>query len=483
MHRAHRIAAALFAVALVGTACGSDDGGEGDGAGTATGTEAGGDGAEGGGEGAEGGGSIAFWSTENQPDRVTATEELLAGFTEASGIEVELTAVSEDELPSLIVSNAASGDLPDVVYHPVDFTAGWADQGLIDLEATNTAFEALGPDTWAEGALELVTNADGQVMALPSDGWGQLLIYRRDLFDEAGLGAPETYDAIRAAAESLHDPGNDLFGITAATDPSAVFTQQTFEHVAMANGCQLVDDSGEISLASSNCVEAIEFFADLMSNYSPGGVQDVESTRATYFAGQAAMVIWSPFILDEMAGLREDALPTCAPCQEDAAFLAKNSGFVPAFAGPSGEPAQYGQISNLAITADADAAAAQQFVEYWFDQAYVDWLAIAPEGKIPMRKGTADDPESYVSQWRELETGVDSKAPLSDFYDEETVQTLLDGTEDFSRWGFGSGAGNLVSPLYETLVVPQTLNDVLTGGLDAQAAAEEMQAAAQDAAE
>ena len=63
------------------------------------------------------------------------------------------------------------------------------------------------------------------------------------------------------------------------------------------------------------------------------GAQDVDTTRASYFAGQAAMVIWSSFILDEMAGLRDDAKPNCPECQSDPAFLAKNTGVVTTIAG------------------------------------------------------------------------------------------------------------------------------------------------------
>ena len=46
------------------------------------------------------------------------------------------------------------------------------------------------------------------------------------------------------------------------------------------------------------------------------------------------MTIWSSFILDEMAGLRKDALPTCTECRSDKEFLAKNTGIVSALSGP-----------------------------------------------------------------------------------------------------------------------------------------------------
>ena len=42
----------------------------------------------------------------------------------------------------------------------------------------------------------------------------------------------------------------------------------------------------------------------------------MDTTRATYFAGKAAMLIWSSYLLDELAGLRDDALPTCDEVHE-----------------------------------------------------------------------------------------------------------------------------------------------------------------------
>ncbi len=87
-----------------------------------------------------------------------------------------------------------------------------------------------------------------------------------------------------------------------------------------------------------------------MQNYTVSGAQDVDTTRASYFAGQAAMIIWSTFILDEMAGLRNDALPNCPECKKDPGFLAKNSGVVTSIQGPSGSaPATFGEITSWAI--------------------------------------------------------------------------------------------------------------------------------------
>ncbi len=425
------------------------------------------------------GDTIQFWSTETQPARAAATQEIIAGFTEATGIQVQLVLTDENTLDSLMSANLAAGTLPDVVFHPVDFTALWYSLGILDAEAATTVINDLGEDTFS--ALGLVGVGDGLYGAVPTDGWGQLLIYRADLFEAAGLEAPTTFELIETAAAALNDPDNDFYGITSATDSSEVFMQQTFEHFALANGVSLTDSEGNVTLDTPEMAEALDFYGNLLANYGPPGACGVVCTRATYFAGQAAMIVWSPFILDEMAGLRDAALPNCPECDENPAYLAENSGIVPAFTGPSGmEPAQYGQVSNLGITTGADTEAAIQFVEYWLSEGYLDWLAVAPEGKFPMRRGTADNPIAYIEGWSMLETGVDRRAPLGDFYSPEVLQILIEGATGFDRWGFAEGQGALVSGIYTELPVPVNLRDVIDGRMSGEEAAAEIQAWVED---
>ncbi len=424
--------------------------------------------------------TITFWTTEEQPERAAKAQAMLDRFKEATGITVEMVLTNEDQLPNLITAAVAADTLPDLMFFPVEYAIGWQQQGILDGAAAAEAIDALGADTFAQGALDLV-RVDGSPVAVPSDGWGQILIYRADLFDAQGLARPDTFAAIQAAAEALHDPANNFYGIALSSDPGAVFTQQTFEHFALANNCQLADDAGAITLDSPECVEAIRFFTDLVANFGPAGVQDVATTRATYFAGQSGMLVWSPFILDEMAGLRDNAFPACPECGDDPAYLAANSGIVPTFQGPDASaPAQYGQVSYLGVSTTAKVDLAKQFIEYWFNDGYLDMLSLSVEGKFPMRQGTADDPTKFVEGWKTLETGVDRLAPLSDFYSAETIQQLVDGAAAFQRWGFTQGQGALVAALYESLAVPQALRDVVDGTMTPEEAATEIQTAAEE---
>ncbi len=163
-----------------------------------------------------------------------------------------------------------------------------------------------------------------------------------------------------------------MAGITLATKAGDGFTAETFEHVALAYGCNLVDDGGGVTFDSPECADALAYYAELANEYSVAGAQDVDTTRATYFAGRAAMMFWSPFLLDGMAGLRADTKPSCPQCKKNPAFLAENSGLVGPLGGPGGgEPTQFGVVATFNITADADTEAAQQLVEYLMTDGYV----------------------------------------------------------------------------------------------------------------
>src|SRR5215218_828542 len=350
------------------------------------------------------GSTLTLWTAEDNPDRVKATQAIIDRFEQQINITVKLAAIGEDQLQSQLTSASAAGTLPDVLAAvSLGYAHSLAADGITDPDAAAAIINSLGRQTFSQRGLSLV-EAHGKPVAVPSDSWTQLLVYRKDLFDRAGLAAPTTFDAIRSAAVKLARDG--MAGIVAGTKPGDSFTQQTFEYLALANNCQLTDRGGNITLTSKQCVDTFRFYVDLIRNGSVKGEQDADTARATYLAGKAAMVIWSSFILDELAGLREDALPTCSQCRRDRTFLSKNSGIVTAIKGPEGtEPSQFGELTSFAITRDANKGAAAKFVEYMMNEGYLDWLALAAEGKFPVRTGTQNEPGKFTNAWNRLNTG------------------------------------------------------------------------------
>ena len=255
--------------------------------------------------GGSGGGSaadntITVWTTEDIADRVAAQQKILDGWASKNGATVKLVAIAEDQLTTVLTSAAAAKELPDAIAAlSLNGMNQLRTDDLVDPEAAKEVVDGLGADTFFKRALEL-TSADGEQIAVPSDGFANLLFYRKDLFQAAGLPEPKTYADIQNAAKALKQ--GKMAGIVAATAPADSFTQQCFEYMAVANGCQLVDSGGKITLNSPQCQEAFNFYANLIKKTSVPGNQDADTTRATYFAGNAAMVIWSSFLLDELRG-------------------------------------------------------------------------------------------------------------------------------------------------------------------------------------
>ncbi|MGB7342541.1 MAG: extracellular solute-binding protein [Phototrophicaceae bacterium] len=420
---------------------------------------------------------IVFLTSENQPERVERQEAIAQAFeAENPGIDVIIVPVDENEQVSFMTISQAANTLPDLVLGSVQFTAKWVADGALDADRATAVIESLGVDTFSSGALALAQVSDGLYGSIPNDGWGQLLMYRSDLFAAAGLDAPDSYADILAAAEALHNPDGDLIGFCGPNAPDQQFTWQTFEHVALANGASFVDDMGSITFETPEMIEAMEFYNNLMSNYGPGETGWFwDQTRANYLAGRCAMNIWSPFILDEMAGLRDAAYPSCAECADNPAFIAENTDFVGAFSGFSNDvPAAWGSTFNVGISPTADAEA-ELFLDYWFNEAYLDTLAVAPEGKFPMRRGTADEPTVFLDGWATLDVGVDRRAPLSDFYSAEDLAVITGGADGYTRMGFDVGQNTLASAVGSTFFIQENLAQYLNGDISVEDAATNIQ--------
>lgn len=431
-----------------------------------------------GGEGAGDSGPITVWTFEEQPDRLATTEAIIERFTASSGVEVELVGTNEDQFVQLLTSAAAAGELPDVVAGvPLANVRTLSANGLLDTEAAAAVIESLGADTFTDTSLSLTQDAEGTQLAVPSDGFPVTLVYRTDLFEEAGLAEPTTYEAVLEAARYFDD--TDVAGFVAGTAPDTAYTQQVFEFAALANGCELVDDSGAITIDSPECVGAFEFYGELVHDHSVPGAMDSTSTKTTYMAGDAAMMMWATYVLDEMAGLVDSALPSCEECADDPTFIAANSGFVTTLQGPYGaEPTGYSEVTSWAIV-DGAGAGSEEFVEFLMSDGYVDWLSLAPEGKFPVRTGTVEAPDEFVQAWGELDAGVDTKMPLSEIYSTDILGSLQGSLDSFSRWGLVQGQGDLLGAVVGENVIAQAVAAIAQGEVDAQGAAAQAAEAAQ----
>ncbi len=409
---------------------------------------------------------LRFWTTENQPDRLAKQEQVAADFEAKTGTSVEVIPVDEKDLGTRATAAFAAGDLPDVIYLTLQYVLPWAEAGILDTEADNEVVDELGRSTFAPGALNMA-EFDGETAAVPVDGWTQMVVYRKDLFDAAGLAAPDSYDNIIKAIKVLNNPP-EMYGFVAATKVDENFMSQVLEWVFLANGVTPVNADGKVGFDKTAMIQSLEFYKTL-AQASPPGELYWKQSRELYFAGKAAMIIWSPFIMDELAGLRDSAPPTINS-DPTSTELASKTGFITRLSGPSNPAgAAWADIRYFGVTSDADTDPAAAFVNYMMDAGYTATLSIAPEGKFPVRRGTKADPTKFVKAWAALPVGVDRKAPLADLYPADVIDNIVAGLETADRWGVKQGQLSLASKIINSQIINRRVREFIDGDRDASA--------------
>ena len=415
--------------------------------------------------------TIRFWTTEEQPARLAKQQAMAADFKKRTGHSVEVIPVSEKDLGKRATAAFAAGDLPDVIYHTLQYVLPWSEAGILDVETNDDIVNTLQKSTFAPGAISMA-QFNGKTAAVPVDGWTQMVVYRKDLFDKAGLAAPTSYANIEAAIEKLHNPPN-MYGFVAATKVDENFMSQVLEHVFLANGVSPVNKNGFSKLDEKATSEVLNFYKKI-AKASPAGELYWKQSRAIYFAGKAAMIIWSPFILDELAGLRNSAPPTINddPTSKE---LAQKTGIVTTFGGPSNPSgAAWADIRYFGVTSDANTDVASEFVKYSMKDGYTATLSIAPEGKFPVRRGEPLNTSKYVKAWSKLPVGVDRKAPLSELYSPLTIDKIVAGLETADRWGVSEGQLSLASKIINSQVINRIVREYIDDQIDVKAAVAKM---------
>jgi multiple sugar transport system substrate-binding protein len=411
--------------------------------------------------------TIRFWTTEEQPERLAKQQEMAEQFKASNGVTVEVIPVSESDLGTRATAAFAAGDLPDVIYHTLQYALPWAEAGILDTEAATEIVQELGEKTFAPGAVAMA-DFNGETASVPVDGWTQMVVYRKDLFEANGLEAPNSFDNVLAALEKLHNPP-EMYGFVAATKVDENFMSQVLEHVFLANGVSPVGPDGFQPLDEAATTEVLNFYKAI-SKASPPGELYWKQSRELYFAGQAAMIIWSPFILDELAGLRDSAPPTIND-DPTSGELASLTGIVTNFSGPSNpDGAAWGDVRYFGVTSDADTDAAMDFVKFAMDDGYTQTLSIAPEGKFPVRRGTLENASAFSDAWSKLPVGVDRKAPLGELYEQAMIDEIVGGLDVAKRWGVTEGQLSLASKMINSQAINRVVRQYIDDEIDAAAA-------------
>ncbi len=400
---------------------------------------------------------VEFWTTDNEEYRVDVQDAIAARFMEIyPEVEVRVVPIDEATISQRIATAQGANRLPDVVRMGVERVAPFYADGILDVEAAAQVINDLGADSFFDGPLGWVTTPDGWA-AVPFDGWLQAIWYRADEFEKLGLEPPMSWDQIKAACEAIAGQDDFLYGITLGTDPGQNYGMQVFEQFAISNGAFPFDEEGNVTMNTPEMVEALAFYASLQDCAAPGP-NYWNQARQFYITGQSAMLFYSSYVMDDLAGLQEGVEPTVEE-------LSAKTGFAPVMIGASGDKATYGQLVTLGIMEGTDTAAAVEWVKFLLTEGYMDILYIAPNGKLPVRAPA-------VAGW--------IKHEIFETYPPEVLEAIASGFDTAQRWAFAPQMGPLeravIGDIEGRLLIPQAISNVaLEGAMTPEEACEWLQ--------
>lgn len=220
-------------------------------------------------------------ATEKAADPVTITycnfnssggnEETLAKMVEAfeashPDIKVDVETIGYDDYFTQMQTRVAGGTAPDCYELNIENFAAYANKGLLA--------EISGVDV--SGLNDTALNAfcvNGKQYGLPESFSNVVLIYNKDLFDQAGVAYPTndwTQDDVQAAAEAIRALGDDIYGIW-----QPITYNEFFKVVAQYGGALLNADKTQFTINSPENLKAAQTLVDrvLVSNVQPNAAQ------------------------------------------------------------------------------------------------------------------------------------------------------------------------------------------------------------------
>jgi multiple sugar transport system substrate-binding protein len=248
--------------------------------------------------------TIRFMTTLNQPERVEGQKKLLENFEKAqSAVKVKLEVLSWDEAATKYLAMVAANDPPDTSTGGNTWPLTYANQNAIR-EADPLIDLVGGKKSFYDSELVAYT-FKGKVWALPLYQTPDVLIYRKDMFQEKGITAPNidtdygfTWEQFREAAKKL--TGNGVFGLV---EPLAdLHGYKPLWGFMLSNGASVLDKDNKLAFNNPETIEVYEYAAALYKESNPTGqtTYQMSDSNTAVKTGKAAMTIWNTGLLREI---------------------------------------------------------------------------------------------------------------------------------------------------------------------------------------
>ncbi|GAA2353309.1 sugar ABC transporter substrate-binding protein [Saccharopolyspora halophila] len=355
--------------------------------------------------------TITYWASNQGKSPAQDMEILrpqLEQFTRETGIEVNVEVIGWSDLLNRILGAATSGVGPDVVNLGNTWAASLQATGAFVPFDDRLMQRFGGRERFLESSMSSTGMAGEVPTSLPLYGLSYGVFYNKELFAEAGVRPPQTWQEFVRVAKRLTKPDENQWGVTLA---GASYTENS--HFAFMfsrwEGTHLVGRNGP-DFDSPEAVTAVKRYLDLMAEHqvaSPGDAEQGETSEAAakFTDGDAAMLIGQNSVIPT---LRENGMPD----EEWGVFRLPAPSPLPANARPV---ATHVAGSNIAVFKDSpQQEEALQLVRFLTGKKAQAALN-KQYGTLPVVKDAYDDPAFHTPKnevFAEVLTHYSEPAPM-----------------------------------------------------------------------
>lgn len=365
-------------------------------------------------------------------DSYSKYEAAILAFEEKySNINVEYEQVSD--YLTKIMTEATSGELPDLISCKSGYTPIFADAGIlaeIDVETLKSESAYNYNDFW-ETTYDYCT-FDGINYALPIDGGGYAWVYNEKMFDQLGIEVPEegfTWSEFDEVCAKLKE-NKDALGISYPTLIND-YGYRTLYPWAMQNGAEYLNEDRTACLFNSEAnLEAFSYLQDLVEKgYMPPMEKLDEGSYPIVGMINSGEIAMGRIALWETTALEDSDTVTWQVMHSPRA--------------DDGTQAEILYINTIAIAADSEQKdAAMTFIKY----------ITGEEGLSILLEGTSDPQTSVRKALQDLSISM---------FPEEKHMYIYNDAISYSTW-----IPNMVTYEDQLMFIEQQLDRIWYGGED-----------------
>lgn len=390
-------------------------------------------------------GEITFWHSFTQGQRLDVIQKAADEFTkEHPKVKINIETFAWGDFYTKWTTGLASGNVPDMSTalpgHVVE---------MIDADAIiplNDMIDNIGREKFSEAALSEGTVGDNNY-SVPLYNHAQVMWYRKDLLDAAGLEVPKTWNEFYEVAKILTKDG--IYGCSFPSGSNDLMASRFLNFYVRSGGGSLLTDDLKANLTSDLAIDGINYWVKLYKDCSPkDSINYKVLDQATlYYQGKTAFDFNSGF---QIGGVEANS-PNLVDYIDCAPIPKINEG----------DP-DYGiETSNIPMVVWKNSKhpeISKKFIEYLYQKDnYIKFLEATPVGMLSSISGIADTEEYKANE------------TVKKF--SNAVKVISEAADKGTAIGFEHGPSVQAGLLTSQGVIEGMFQDIITNGTDVKVAA------------